>query len=56
MEQPSIAVRKDNDGLRQAIDDALQELIDEGTYKEISEKWFDRDLLDIDLENAELLE
>ncbi len=56
VEQPSIAVRKDNDGLRQAIDEALQELINDGTYKEISMKWFDRDLLDIDLEGVELLE
>ncbi|REB07994.1 ABC transporter substrate-binding protein [Sporosarcina sp. BI001-red] len=56
VEQPSIAVRKENDSLRQAIDDALVELIDEGTYKEISEKWFGRDLLDLDLEGVELLE
>lgn len=56
IEQPSIAVRKDNDKLRDAIDEALQELIDDGTYDEISQKWFNRNLLDIDLENAELLE
>ncbi len=56
VEQPSIAVRKDNNELTKAIDKALKELIDEGKYKEISEKWFDRDLLDIDLEGVELLE
>lgn len=56
IEQPSIAVRKDNDKLQKAIDEALQELIDDGTYDEISQKWFGRNLLDIDLENAELLE
>lgn len=56
VEQPSIAVKKDNEELRDAIDKALQEIIDDGTYEEISQKWFDRNLLDIDLENAELLE
>lgn len=56
VEQPSIAVRKDNDALREAIDKALQELIDDGTYDEISQKWFDRNLLDLDLEGVELLE
>ncbi|WJY26934.1 MULTISPECIES: transporter substrate-binding domain-containing protein [Sporosarcina] len=56
VEQPSIAVRKDNKELTEAIDKALKELVDEGKYKEISEKWFDRDLLDIDLEGVELLE
>ena len=56
VEQPSIAVRKDNDGLREAIDEALQEMIDDGTYEEISQKWFKRNLLDLDLEGVELLE
>lgn len=56
VEQPSIAVHKDNEELRDAIDKALQEIIDDGTYDEISKKWFDRNLLDIDLDEAELLE
>lgn len=56
VEKPSIAVRKDNEKLRDAIDEALQELIDDGTYEEISKKWFDRNLLEIDLEDAEILE
>lgn len=56
VEQPSIAVKKDNEKLRDAIDKALQEIIDDGTYDEISQKWFDRNLLEIDLEDAELLE
>ena len=56
VEQPSIAVHKDNAELTKALDEALQEMIDDGTYKEISEKWFGRDLLDIDLEGVELLE
>ncbi|HJF33628.1 MAG TPA: transporter substrate-binding domain-containing protein [Sporosarcina psychrophila] len=56
VEQPSIAVRPDNDALREAIDKALKEIIEDGTYEEISKKWFDRNLLDLDLEGVELLE
>ncbi|GKV55290.1 ABC transporter substrate-binding protein [Sporosarcina sp. NCCP-2222] len=56
VEQPSIAVRKDNDKLRDEIDKALKEIINDGTYEEISQKWFKRNLLEIDLEDAELLE
>lgn len=56
VEQPSIAVRKENDKLREEIDKALQEMIEDGTYEKISDKWFGRNLLEIDLENAELLE
>lgn len=56
VEQASIAVNKDNPELTKALDEALKAIIDDGTYKEISEKWFGRDLLDIDLEGVELLE
>ncbi len=56
VEQPSIAVRKENDALREAIDKALAEIIEDGTYDKISKKWFDRNLLDLDLEGVELLE
>lgn len=56
VEQPSIAIRPDNDALREAIDEALAEMIEDGTYDEISQKWFDRNLLDLDLEGVELLE
>ena len=56
VEQPSIAVNKENPELTKALDKALQEMIDDGTYEEISEKWFGRNLLDIDLEGVELLE
>ncbi len=56
VEQPSIAVNKENPELTKALDEALQELIDDGTYEEISDKWFGRNLLDIDLEGVELLE
>lgn len=56
VEQPSIAVHKDNGELTKALDEALKELIDDGTYEEISDKWFGRNLLDMDLEGVELLE
>lgn len=56
VEQPSIAVNKENPELTKALDGALQEMIDDGTYEEISDKWFGRNLLDIDLEGVELLE
>ncbi|PID00321.1 MULTISPECIES: transporter substrate-binding domain-containing protein [unclassified Sporosarcina] len=56
VEQPSIAVNKENPELTKALDEALQEMMDDGTYEEISDKWFGRNLLDIDLEGVELLE
>ncbi|PID16983.1 ABC transporter substrate-binding protein [Sporosarcina sp. P34] len=56
VEQPSIAVNKENPELTKALDQALQEMIDDGTYEEISDKWFGRNLLDMDLEGVELLE
>ena len=56
VEQPSIAVNKENPELTKALDKALQEMMDDGTYEEISDKWFGRNLLDIDLEGVELLE
>lgn len=56
VEQPSIAVRKDDEALLQAIDEALDTIIENGTYEEISQKWFGRNLLDIDLEGVEVLE
>ncbi|XKE94312.1 transporter substrate-binding domain-containing protein [Metaplanococcus flavidus] len=56
IEQPSIAVRKDDEELLAAIDEALDTIIENGTYEEISEKWFGRNLLDVDLEGVEVLE
>jgi len=56
VEQPSIAVNKENPELTKALDEALKEMIEDGTYEEISDKWFGRNLLDIDLEGVELLE
>lgn len=56
IEQPSIAVRKDDKELLDAINEALATIIENGTYDEISEKWFGRSLLDVDLEGVEILE
>lgn len=56
IEQPSIAVRKDDTELLKAIDEALAAIIENGKYEEISEKWFGRNLLDVNLEGVEVLE
>ena len=56
VEQPSIAVRKDDEALLEEINKALDAIIENGTYDEISQKWFGRNLLDIDLEGVEVLE
>lgn len=56
IEQPSIAVRKDDEELLKAINEALAAIIENGKYDEISDKWFGRNLLDVDLEGVEILE
>lgn len=56
IERPAIAVNKDNEELLEAINEALNEIIEDGTYDEISTKLFDRNLLDVDLEGIEILE
>lgn len=40
-----IAVRKEDTGLLERINRALDEIIKDGTYQKISEKWFDRNIL-----------
>ncbi len=42
----AVAVRKEDDSLRQAINSALKEMISDGTYKTISQKYFDMDILE----------
>jgi ABC-type amino acid transport substrate-binding protein len=42
----AVAIRDDDDALRQAIDKALAEIIDDGTYTQISEKYFGVDILE----------
>lgn len=56
IEQPSIAVRKDDEELLAAINEALDAIIEDGTYDDISQKWFGTNLLDVDLEGVEVLE
>jgi len=42
----AVAVRQDDDALRQAINSALKEIIEDGTYAGISEKYFNQNILD----------
>lgn len=39
-EEYGIGVQQDNDALREAIDEALEDIIADGTYAEIYEQWF----------------
>jgi polar amino acid transport system substrate-binding protein len=39
-EQYGIGIRKDNDQLKEAINAALADMMADGTYDEIFEKWF----------------
>lgn len=55
IEQAAVAVRKDDEELLEEINKALQAIIDNGKYEEISDKWFQRNLLDVDLEGIEIL-
>jgi ABC-type amino acid transport substrate-binding protein len=42
----AVAIRQEDDALRQAINSALKEMISDGTYKTISEKYFGMDILE----------
>jgi len=41
-----VAIRQEDDSLRQAINKALSEIIEDGTYAEISKKYFNRNILE----------
>ncbi|RNF39673.1 transporter substrate-binding domain-containing protein [Planococcus salinus] len=56
IEQAAIAVRPEDEALLEAINEALDTIIENGTYDEISQKWFGRNLLDVDIEGIEILE
>ncbi len=43
--QSGLMFRKGSDSLVEEVNKALQEMIDDGTYKKISEKWFGEDVL-----------
>ncbi|MBT2582745.1 transporter substrate-binding domain-containing protein [Planococcus sp. ISL-109] len=55
IEQAAVAVNPEDEELLAAINEALAAIIEDGTYAEISNKWFGRDLLDVDLEGVEIL-
>ncbi|OHX49139.1 ABC transporter substrate-binding protein [Planococcus salinarum] len=55
IEQAAVAVNKEDEALLEAVNEALDAIIENGTYDEISEKWFGRNLLDVDLEGVEIL-
>ncbi len=43
-EKMGIAIRKESPKLLEAVDNALKEMMDDGTYKKISEKYFSADI------------
>lgn len=47
-EEPAFAVREGNAELQEELNVALAEIIDNGTYAEISEEWFGRNILESD--------
>lgn len=55
IEQAAVAVRPEDEALLEAINEALATIVENGTYDEISQKWFGRNLLDVDLEGIEIL-
>ncbi len=55
IEQAAVAVRPEDEELLKAVNEALAAIIEDGTYDEISQKWFGRNLLDVDLEGIEIL-
>lgn len=45
-EKIGAAVKKDNDELLDEVNDALEEIIENGTYEELSDKWFGENILE----------
>lgn len=45
-EEIAVAINKGNTALLEAINKAIAEMVEDGTYKEISTKWFGEDLLE----------
>lgn len=43
-EEPAFAVDKGNAGLVEDLNDALEDIVEDGTYAKISEKWFGQDI------------
>ncbi|WP_203333838.1 transporter substrate-binding domain-containing protein [Planococcus beigongshangi] len=55
IEEAAIAVRQEDTALLEEVNRALQAIIDNGTYAEISEKWFGTNLLEVETEGIEIL-
>jgi polar amino acid transport system substrate-binding protein len=55
IEQAAVAVRPEDEKLLKDINAAIKEMVEDGTYEEISNKWFKRNLLDVELEGIEIL-
>lgn len=55
IEQAAVAINKEDEELLAAVNEALAAIVENGTYEEISDKWFGRNLLDVDLEGVEIL-
>ncbi|USQ80969.1 transporter substrate-binding domain-containing protein [Ornithinimicrobium faecis] len=47
-EEPAFAVREGNTDLRDELNEALATIIEDGTYAEVSEKWFGQNILESD--------
>ncbi|MGI2328033.1 transporter substrate-binding domain-containing protein [Planococcus sp. YIM B11945] len=56
IEKAAVAVRKDDKALLEEVNKALAAIVENGTYEEISNKWFGRNLLDTDIEGIKVLE
>lgn len=46
IEEIGIAIRKEDTELLEAVNNALEEMMEDGTYQAISEKWFGRNMMD----------
>ena len=55
IEEAAIAVRPEDEALLEEINRALDAIIEDGTYAEISEKWFGTNLLEVETEGIEVL-
>jgi len=46
IEEIGIPIRKEDTKLLEAVNNALEEMMEDGTYEAISEKWFGRNMMD----------
>lgn len=55
IEEAAVAVRQEDTALLEEVNRALDAIIENGTYAEISEKWFGTNLLEVETEGIEIL-